>query len=321
MKYFLKLFVCAALVLLIYSPVLSQTIEKTFDAPSGTELLLRTHDGDIDISTWNRREIDIKITIRGSQRFRDQYDFDVEKKGNTVRVLTRKHTIRHFGIYIGRGDYIRYNIKVPGDVPVEIDEDDGDIKIRDLNANIKINNDDGDVLINNVTTENVMIETQDGDLEINDTRADLRIYIDDGDIRMDRVSSGNIVINGQDGEIILTDVKGRLDVEIDDGDLYGRYIDSKDIHVEGQDGQIEIDFKRSYEDGRYTFNADDGDIEILLDNNYSGEIDCDADGGRIKVDVRRCNVRQQRKHSFFGYVGNGKASLKIQTVDGDIWIK
>ena len=321
MRYLLKLLVCTILLFFLSAPGLSQTIEKTFDAPPGTELLIRTHDGDIDISTWTRREIDVKITIRGSQRFKDQYSFDVEKKGNTVRVLTRKRSIRHFGIYIGRGDYIRYNIRVPSDIPVEIDEDDGDIKIRDLNADIKINNDDGDIILNNLTTGNVMIETQDGDLEFSDISADLRIYIDDGDIRMDRVSSESIIINGQDGEITLTDVKGRMDIELDDGDLFARYIDSKDIRVEGQDGQIEIDFKKSYEDGRYTFNADDGDIEILLDSNYSGEIDCDADDGRIEVDVRKCNVRQQRRHSFFGYVGNGKASLKIKTVDGDIWVK
>ena len=68
----------------------TKEIEKSFPADPGTNLFMKA-DGDVDITTWNKREIYVKITLRGSEKYRDRYEFDLDKRGQTVRVITTKH--------------------------------------------------------------------------------------------------------------------------------------------------------------------------------------------------------------------------------------
>ena len=222
----------------VFSQSRTKEIEKSFPADPGTNLFIKAY-GDVDITTWNKREIYVKITLRGPERFQERYDFELDKRAQTVRVITTKHgniNIRLFGL---RRQYIRYEVKLPADIAVEVEQEDGDTKIRDLTADITVYSEDGDIFLDNIHTKRVSLETEDGDIVIDNLSAELYMDTEDGDIRT-------------------------------------RYIDSDKINVTAEDGDVELRLYKTYPNGRYSVTSEDGDIDVFLDDNFKGEIDCEG---------------------------------------------
>jgi DUF4097 and DUF4098 domain-containing protein YvlB len=260
----------------------NKVIEKSFPANPGTNLFIKAF-GDIDITTWNKREIYVKITLGGSEKYRDRYEFELDKRDETVRVITTKRGRISVSLFsIGR-HYLRYQVKMPADIEVEIEQEDGDINIRDLTGNITVYSEDGDIFLDDIHTKRVSVETEDGDITIDNLSAEIHIDTEDGDIRT-------------------------------------RYIDSDKISINAEDGNVELRLDKTYPNGRYTITAEDGDVDVFLDDNFKGEIDCEADDGGVRVDVRNTDILERKRHRFRGVIGKGHAYLKIRTSDGDITI-
>jgi len=282
MKKSLVIFILFIFCLSLYSQPLGENIKKTFEAPEGTNLFLRA-DGDVNISVWGKRQISVEISIRGSRDFREMYEFELEKRGNTVDIITRQ--LRNFNFFGFRTGRIRYDIKLPSDTKTEIEQDDGDTDIKNLRAELIIYSEDGNIYLNDIISRTVSIESEDGDVKLYDVSADLYIQTEDGDVITRNIESGK-------------------------------------IHLTSEDGDIEIDLKKSFPQRRYSLVTEDGDIEIYLSSDFEGEIDCDTSDGKVRVALSNCEVYEREKHSFRGVVGNkGRGYLKVRSEDGDIWIR
>lgn len=281
-----KIFICI-LLLIIVIPVFPQIrgrdIEENFSASKDTRLFLKAY-GDVVISTWNRNEINVKITVSGPQKYRDLFEFELEKRNEDVRISTRKLGDLNYGIFGIRKSIIRYRIDMPSYIETQIEQEDGDTNISRLNANLEIISEDGNVFLDEIHSEQVSVETEDGDINIDDLSAELYLETEDGDIRT-------------------------------------RKIKSDKIYIKSEDGDVELRTERSSPNGRYTIIAEDGDVDVYLDRDFKGEIDCSVEDGKITIPIVDSDVVMKSKRRLKVNINRGHAFLKINTADGDIRVK
>ena len=283
MKKIITCFLIFTVIPAAFSQIRGRDIEEKFSASMDTRLYIKAY-GDIIITTWNKKEIDVKITVSGPQKYRDLFEFELEKQNETVRVYTRKSGDLNYGIFGVRKSIIRYRINMPAYIETEIEQEDGDTNIGRLNANLEIISEDGDVFFDEIRAEQVSVETEDGNITIRDLSAELYLDTEDGDIRT-------------------------------------RNIKSDKVHIMAEDGDVELRIEKSSPNGRYTITTEDGDVDVYLDRDFNGEIDCSVEDGRITVPIPNADISDKSRRRFRANIGKGHAYLKIKTSDGNIRVK
>jgi len=149
------------------------------------KIIVNNVDGDINIQTQKRDEIDItaeKIVTASSMEvardFAHQVNIGVYRDGNLLRIETVSPHSKSAKIGEVRVDY---EIEVPQIIDVEIVNTNGDIEIEDTDGEVDIATTNGDITVDNAA----------GDIE---------------------VANGN-------GEIVLSDIDGGIDASSTNGDL------------------------------------------------------------------------------------------------------
>ena len=68
-------------------------IEKTFTVKNGGNLFLDTDVGDVDIVTWDKEEVLVKVDIEGSDRRSDKFDVKFAEGPTAFRSSGKPTTI------------------------------------------------------------------------------------------------------------------------------------------------------------------------------------------------------------------------------------
>ena len=104
--------------------------EKTFQINQGKTLKVDASSGNIEISTWDKNEVYMKIS--GNNRAKDKVEFVFHNDENKVDV-TAKTRNSFFGF--SSGIKMRFEIKVPRNFNPETHTSGGNIKLEGLTGN------------------------------------------------------------------------------------------------------------------------------------------------------------------------------------------
>ena len=320
-------FLCITLIIslsFLYGKEYQEDFSHTFQVKKGASLKLKNGDGQVNISTWDKDEIKVDVFYHvnsKSSREDDDKVFDVEfrESGDRIFVTGKERNKVHFGFFsIQYIDY-RYEISLPAYVNIDVDGDDGDVKIEDLEGNIQMRIDDGDVHLNNIANEFTEIKIKDGDVNINSLKGILYIRADDGNVTLANIETKEGEVSTSDGRIRIRDGKGDFFVDSDDGDISLVNIAGEKLDVKTQDGDVDVLFSGEGEVS-IAINSNDGSVDVELDKNISAQFSIETDDGRIRFDVANSDISRESRKYITGDIGEGDGKLKVRTNDGPITI-
>lgn len=201
-----------------------KTIEKTFTVTANPTLEMEGPYSDFIITTWDKPQIDfsVKISVNGDDekkveaKFRS-IDIEFEKEGNKISAQTE------FGDYPYRsfkGDItIRYNVRVPRDVYMDLETKYGDIILDEANHKLEADVQYGDFRA--------------GKLKINSLQ-NCQVCVKYGDINIDEVNQLYMELAYGDAKINKCDhIDGTLSysklfiTDMGHGKLKNKYSDTR----------------------------------------------------------------------------------------------
>jgi hypothetical protein len=276
---------------------------ETFPVESGALLRLSHGDGDVEITPWDRDEVEVEVVYRADYTMvgvGKEPDFTVEmrQEGPVIRVTGRETGVAMVGIFLSvtTSEY-RYTVKAPAYLAVESRGQDGDFSATGLRGDLRCRLDDGDVILQGIEADRVEVEVADGDVHGENIAARSASFrLDDGDLRL-RGCSGGWDVRTEDGDATLRDhASGTLGVRTADGDI--------SVHlVAGERADVEIE-------------AEDGDVELVVAPDVSTAFLLSSGDGRIRVGAEGVRNLEQDRSRVYGEIGSAEGSIRATVEDG-----
>lgn len=330
LKLALALAVVLALIGTAVAGTLEEKIEKEFDLGDGGTVRLRTNDGKVTITAWNKDKVQVKALKKVYASDRDlakdlleeiEIRMDMRGKVLTIRVIEPQRRTRS-GIFNQRDRWessVIFDIKVPKEVSLEIEADGSDVSISGTEGKIVIATDEGGHDIESVKSDEMRLSTDEGDIRL----TDISILEKNGDL--------DVSITVDEGRVYVSDaIVTTLDIQTDEGDVKLEDVRLKELYIELDEGDVTANIVPA-KDCRIRIETDEGDIRLRIPEDSSVSFDLFSDDGRIRTDFeherrdrdsdrdRRYRDRHEDSTSRIrGKVGDGDGVIRIYTDEGSI---
>ena len=168
-----------------------KTIEKTFDVDALSNLVMDGIYSDFNITTWDQPQIDIKVKIKVKSDKESAVKklmeiIDVELSGNrntvTAKTVFNNKTNKSFNASVS----IKYNVRVPKDVLMNLDTSYGDITIDKVSEKLKAVLKYGDFKADSILIDDIAknsIEVKFGNINI-DYVNNVAMWLEYGDAKV-----------------------------------------------------------------------------------------------------------------------------------------
>lgn len=318
--FFLHIF-CSVSV--VWSIERSRIEEKHYPMPSGGRIVLTADDGDIEISSWEREEVYLKITKRTwgeNSREADQIlenmeiEIREEKDGLVIREMDTRETENQFHLLDlfdpnfwrdrGRsGGVVDFELTVPEHIHLRLRCDEGNVNVSRIQGEIYIEVDEGDVDLKDIVTPQMIVGVDEGDVDVR---------------KIESQDRGMINIETDEGSILIEEGQiGEADIGADEGDIIFRNVVVERFWFGTDEGDIEVDF-HPMKNGKYRLEADEGDVEISLRDDADLQVVLQTNEGWIDSDFDLDVRRRDEAERAEGTIGQGEGTLRVYTEEGDI---
>ena len=173
------------------------------------------------------------------------------------------------------------------------------------NTNLALNNEDGNIQIKNLTG-NITVRNEDGNVSCENVTADMKLGIEDGNVNFKNSSFKNCHLRMEDGKIQCEDVKGNFNIKLEDGKVEVCYAEDASekytFSVHSEESNVII--KRGVF-AECRVNMESGKIDC---NNVSGNLDFKLEEGKVKVHYAD-DVPEDCKINM--HVDEGKIQLSV----------
>lgn len=168
-----------------------KTIEKTFDVEALPNLVMDGIYSDFNITTWDQQQIDlkIKITVKSDKEsvvksLIDIIDVEMSQTCNTVKAKTvfNNETTKSYNASIT----IKYNVRVPKDVLMDLETRYGDITLDEVREKLKVELKYGDLKADNILIDDITknaIEVKYGNINIDNVKQ-MALWLEYGDAKI-----------------------------------------------------------------------------------------------------------------------------------------
>ena len=173
--------------------------DQVFDVSEGGMLTINSDSGPIEVSTWDRDEVRVRI------RNADDFDVSLEQVGNDVVVVAESERRGIFGFVRSN---IRFDVNVPNVFDLDLGTGGGAIEVGALTGDVRVDTSGGAITIGRVTG-NVLADTSGGRIEIDDVEGDVTADTSGGRITIGNVT-GDASADTSGGHIEIGDVGGDM---------------------------------------------------------------------------------------------------------------
>src|SRR5688572_15614231 len=286
-------------------------IQRTATLPPGRAFRVEHSFGNVSIRTQPGRTANIRAVIECSANSKERaetlcngIEVSVQEGTDRVTVQTKVPEDRS-----GRnaGFQINYDIALPQDTPLHVENKYGSVDVRDLQANAVIANTSGAVRVTGGRGRRD-IDNKFGDIDLELQNGDLRVINASGNVMVREVRGavdinsrfGNITVNEATGGVTIVGASGTVDAGNITGGVmvtnaFGRVTltgASSSVNVRNQSGAIRVEDVKESVDLQTTFDAITfsriGKDAVVRgqSSNISGE----AVGGNVIVDTAFGNI-------------------------------
>ncbi len=217
----IKTWVIFAALVLSGSLLRADDWSKTYSVTGSPELRVESGDGSIDVSGWDRNEIDVRVTTEGYRIGERGVRIDEHQAGNTVQILVHVPSLNfRFGVH-----RVRLDIRVPQRLRADLHTGDGHIEATGLQGDLTFRSGDGHITAADVDGS-LHIKTSDGRVRASGRFDELDVRTGDGSVEAQARSgskpSVGWTLTSGDGHINLAlpeDFSAEVDLHTGDGHI------------------------------------------------------------------------------------------------------
>lgn len=295
-SYFTKLFI---LFILVASAITvgkekRLLLNKSFSVSANQDLLLNCDSGDIELSTWNKNEVLIKIY--GNKKAERYFKFNVSQSDKGVELEADKKGSSWFNFFSSIS--ILYKITVP------------------VNFNVNGKTSGGDILISNLDGKTTL-KTSGGDIKIENSKGTFSLHTAGGDILLSNCK-GNTIAGTSGGDILCKNLIGDFSAKTSGGDIHTEIVNGK-IETKTSGGDITIILSGN-STGIYAATSG-GDISLKLDSSINADIKLHTVGGDIYNKIKNLSAEEITSSKLIGKLNGGGSLIECKTSGGDISLK
>ena len=188
----------------------------------------------------------------------DTFRLSLERQGNAAVLVSE---VTHFMNWNGQdGPRIDLTVTVPATMRLDINDESGEIRIQNIQADAKIDDDSGSIRVadhrgalhidddsgeidlRNITGK-VDIDDDSGTINITNVVGDLTIEDESGGIDV-RTVSGSVTIEDDSGELTVQDVKGNVSIRDSSGALHVKTVGGSVTIHDGSGDIVVADVKQ-----------------------------------------------------------------------------
>jgi len=333
-----KLLNAILILLLLISNTLSATdLEegktKSFKVTSGGSLNVELQVGNINIQTWDKEEVQVKVEGLSEAAFKN---LDTELKGNELTVryennedetedeVTFTFTVplkfnldlKTMGGNISLKNNINGNVLIDtygGEINAKningaanIETKGGDITLVEINGNCNVNSYGGDISISLINDKNAKVSTNGGDINIKKTSGGVSVKTYGGDITVGELGGDSELIT-YGGEVSVEKAKGNIVMNTYGGNLELKSVTGK---VTGKTNGGDINFKKV--DGSVNLKTMAGMIAVELNPSPNSESKISTNSGSIELTLSpSAKVTVEARIHVQGWWKSAKDNYKI----------
>ena len=265
--------------------------DKTYPAEKGGALVVRIGGGSIEIRSWDRNEVAVRVDNGGDEA---EDAVSVKQQGSTILIESGPD---------GVSNDMRLEVTVPARFDLHLSTNAGDIGIEGpLTGSLTGNTSGGDIRIGDVGGT-VKMTTSGGDIVTGNIQGDLWLNTSGGNIHLGAVS-GDADVSTSGGEIEIRSAGKRLTAKTSGGNVTIGDVGS-DATASTAGGDISI----GTASGSATLNTAGGNVTLrgatgtvrastsggdLLLENITGSVDGNTAGGNITATLAPGNSGKSR---------------------------
>jgi hypothetical protein len=255
--------------------------QKSFAVTGKAELELKTFDGSIEVTSWDKPQVAVTIERRASsQAEAETLKVTAEQTGNRIvlHAVKPEREDVHVGWHQGRS--VRFVVTVPRTTDLTATSGDGSISVTGI-------------------TGRVDVRSGDGSISANDVAGDVGIDTGDGSVSAEGVS-GNLKINTGDGSV---SIKGQ----------------PRALVAHTGDGSVSVDVTSATAPvSDWELTTGDGGINVTLPAGFNAQIDAHTGDGGIDANAWGLRASGEDRNDLQGAIGSGGPTLRLRTGDGGI---
>jgi DUF4097 and DUF4098 domain-containing protein YvlB len=304
---------------------INKDFHKSYDVDVGAILHLRHGDGDVTITPWNKDVVDIKVKYRADSKVvglggRHTFDVEFRQNGNEIFVIAKEMSYNVIGFTSLREYEYTYTIQAPSYVDLDLEGDDGDVKLERWEGFVECRLDDGDVEFAYINSDETRIEMNDGNVRVDELHGDLFVEAEDGDITILNCETGLCRVRLDDGDLTIRHCRGSFDIGLEDGDVDFQRVRADKLELRMDDGDADVDLLK-VDELDVDITAADGDVVVDLEPGISATFLIDTDDGGVRVNVPGATDLDKRKHRVSGQMLDGRGRIRIRTDDGSVVLR
>ena len=278
------------------------TEDRRFAAQEGTELVIRSFDGSIDVQSWDAHEVAVRIE-RSAPTRRQAESLEVRSSQEGNRITIEAVDPRSGGP--GDDGDVSFIVRAPRRISLSARTDDGSIRAVGFAGDVRIESGDGGVRAERLSGQ-VSVRTGDGGISLENASGAVRAETGDGGISVQN-ASGALDVRSGDGGI---DVSGRFD----------------SLRINTGDGRVRVDAAEgSAVKTEWSLISGDGAITVRLPESLDAELRAYSNDGRIRADwpgePRAARAEGEDGDSYRARLGNGGPVIRMESGDGRIEVR
>ncbi|MEO2195274.1 MAG: DUF4097 family beta strand repeat-containing protein [bacterium] len=140
-------------------------------------------------------------------------------------------------------------------------------------------------------------------------------------VEVDALRRSDVDARNDDGRLTVSGFDGRLTLTVDDGTLIVSDT-SGELRATSEDGDLELlaHAGSSMEDN-WAIHADDGDISLVLPDDFAADLRLSSDDGPIEVEPPVAVRGRVSRHRLSGQLNGGGPELRVRSDGGHITIR
>ncbi len=265
--------------------------EKTFKTEAGKKIKINASMGDVNISSWTKDEVYIKVL--GNNKAEEKLKFDFEENSGDIIVTAKKKGF--FTNWFSSGIRLRFEIKVPDKFNTETHTSGGDISLIGIDGKNKLKTSGGDINLQDITGD-VYVSTSGGDIIGNYVKGNITLKTSGGDIKTSNVT-GNLVAQTSGGDITFSASYAKIEASTSGGNISGSY-SGKNLGI--------------------SVSSSGGDILLKLPKDFNASARLTTSGGYVNCELNLTNVEKKTNSKIIADINGGGPNLRASTSGGDI---
>lgn len=301
--------VLAALFLITASAVADEKYEEKFDRTETMALdgkvTLSNISGDVVVRTWDKGEVKIEgvklsraASLDKAKENASLVTIEVTKSDNGVQIKAKyPEGFGHRRMNVS----VNFILTIPAKGGLDAKTVSGDVKVEKIGGPLKVGSVSGNVTVLGAA-KGVDAHTVSGDVTVSDVTGDVYIKSVSGNVKAERVI-GSIEAETVSGDVKLWNIS-----------------EAKTVSAKALSGNVTYEGKLNKE-GRYTFKAHSGDIEVTVPAASAFEFSAQTFSGDISTDFKVEVTGKISKKEVHGTVNGGGADLQLKAFSGNVHLK